>query len=444
MPATVVDRCHRFDFQRPTRRADRERRAPRRRGGVDRDPARGASPRSRARPPAASATRSARSSSWSPTAAARSRSRTCSPCSASPTRELLEETLRRGRRGRRAPRRCSRVETLRRAGPRRGRVRRRPGGARARAAGRADARRGARRALADARGRRAPGRRRPRRVAHATRGARCSSCWRARSRRCARAPTPRTQLELALVKAARPEVDGSTRALLARIERLEAGWRRAGRVSACPRPRRRERRVAGREWRGPAPDAGARAARREASAPAAAATGEPAAATAPERRAGAGAASRRRRLRGRRPARPRRRDPRAARLDCGRSGPRSSSWSARAERAARSVDRGAPPGALDGEELTLAFAPQRAFLKKKAEDPGNRAAVSEALRAAHRQALRVSLRAARGARAGGRRGAELTEEELVRALHGGVRRRGAARTSRGAAPRRRAESANGE
>jgi DNA polymerase-3 subunit gamma/tau len=33
---------------------------------------------------------------------------------------------------------------------------------------------------------------------------------------------PRTQLELALVKACRPEVDGSLRALLARIERLEA------------------------------------------------------------------------------------------------------------------------------------------------------------------------------------------------------------------------------
>ena len=39
----------------------------------------------------------------------------------------------------------------------------------------------------------------------------------------------RTQLELALVKAASPEVDPSTRALLARIERLEqalAGERR--------------------------------------------------------------------------------------------------------------------------------------------------------------------------------------------------------------------------
>ncbi len=41
---------------------------------------------------------------------------------------------------------------------------------------------------------------------------------------------PRTSLELALVKAARPEVDASTRALLARIERLEGG----GRASTQP------------------------------------------------------------------------------------------------------------------------------------------------------------------------------------------------------------------
>ena len=40
---------------------------------------------------------------------------------------------------------------------------------------------------------------------------------------------PRTRLELALVKAARPEVDASTSALLARIERLE---RERGGVSA--------------------------------------------------------------------------------------------------------------------------------------------------------------------------------------------------------------------
>ena len=47
----------------------------------------------------------------------------------------------------------------------------------------------------------------------------------------------RTRLELALVKAARPEVDGSTRALLARLERLERG---AGPLErpAPPLPRR--------------------------------------------------------------------------------------------------------------------------------------------------------------------------------------------------------------
>ncbi len=47
----------------------------------------------------------------------------------------------------------------------------------------------------------------------------------------------RTRLELALVKAARPETDGSTRALLARIERLERGARaplRAGPLAERP------------------------------------------------------------------------------------------------------------------------------------------------------------------------------------------------------------------
>jgi DNA polymerase-3 subunit gamma/tau len=49
---------------------------------------------------------------------------------------------------------------------------------------------------------------------------------------------PRTQLELALVKAARPDVDGSLSALLARLERLErgAGALTAGAPSAVPPP----------------------------------------------------------------------------------------------------------------------------------------------------------------------------------------------------------------
>ncbi len=42
---------------------------------------------------------------------------------------------------------------------------------------------------------------------------------------------PRTQLELALVKAARPETDGSLGALLARLERLEG---RSGEIGGGP------------------------------------------------------------------------------------------------------------------------------------------------------------------------------------------------------------------
>ncbi|HYM45955.1 MAG TPA: DNA polymerase III subunit gamma/tau [Solirubrobacteraceae bacterium] len=48
---------------------------------------------------------------------------------------------------------------------------------------------------------------------------------------------PRTSLELALVKAARPEVDSSTKALLARIERLEGGGRASATLApAAPAP----------------------------------------------------------------------------------------------------------------------------------------------------------------------------------------------------------------
>ena len=58
VPATIVDRCHRFDFQRPVARADRRRaRAGGGRGG-DRDPRRRRWACSPAPPPAASATRS--------------------------------------------------------------------------------------------------------------------------------------------------------------------------------------------------------------------------------------------------------------------------------------------------------------------------------------------------------------------------------------------------
>ena len=82
---TIVDRCQRFDFGRPSpdeiadvlrRAADAEAIA------IDDDARRRRSP---APPTAASATRSGRSISSSPTAATRSRPTTCSRCSASPT-----------------------------------------------------------------------------------------------------------------------------------------------------------------------------------------------------------------------------------------------------------------------------------------------------------------------------------------------------------------------
>ena len=71
VPATIVDRCHRFDFQRPSL----EQIAGVLRRVADRGGDRAARPRGRddrpRRPPAASATRSARSSSSSPTAASK-------------------------------------------------------------------------------------------------------------------------------------------------------------------------------------------------------------------------------------------------------------------------------------------------------------------------------------------------------------------------------------
>ena len=84
----------------------------------------------------------------------------------------------------------------------------------------------------------------------------------------------RTQLELALVKAARPELDPSVRALLARLERLEArrarrpppravrrpGPDRAGRRRAAP-PRSRRQPPAAADDAPSAPDAGAPARR---------------------------------------------------------------------------------------------------------------------------------------------------------------------------------------
>ncbi len=204
---------------------------------------------------------------------------------------------------------------------------------------------------------------------------------------------PRTRLELALVKASRPEVDSSLRALLARIERLEGD----GPVTAVAA--QREVPVP------PAPGSGGPPA---AAGPAAATEDTPAAASAsgPRDRSEqpqAGAAQ-------------------AAPSTAVAGGPAAAARAAEAPAAATAdrvvaepvvAEAGAPPpGGLDslsplwpavvdmvrgenallgaliaearpvqlqGQELTLAFG--STFLKKKAEDPANRMTVTEALRA---------------------------------------------------------------
>jgi len=166
---------------------------------------------------------------------------------------------------------------------------------------------------------------------------------------------PRTRLELALVKAARPELDASTKALLARIERLEGGGR-----AAAPPPAER-----------PAPDLGAsvqRALAAEAHSSNAAGpepadaepalTPPPAPTPAPAPVVGA-----------------------PADLDS-----IIELWPAVVELVGAghalcgAVITGAVPVEVSGEDLTVGFPTTAAFLKRQAEDPDNRAMVTEALR----------------------------------------------------------------
>jgi DNA polymerase III subunit gamma/tau len=224
----------------------------------------------------------------------------------------------------------------------------------------------------------------------------------------------RTRLELALVKASRPETDTSLRALLARIERLEhspagtvsavAAQREvpipaaparqestpvpsAGEAADTPAPAPREEPEAQ-----PAPSASAQTPPPPAgSAPSAAATAPPdASADGPASPAESGAS----------PVPPAAGEPATA------AGARvaesrvaveeppgaiatgldslSATWPAvvdvvRAENALLgALIAEARPVEVQGEELTLAFA--STFLKKKAEDPANRMTVAEALR----------------------------------------------------------------
>jgi len=78
------------------------------------------------------------------------------------------------------------------------------------------------------------------------------------------------------------------------------------------------------------------------------------------------------------------------------------------------VIKDARPVALDGFDLTLAFSSTAQFLRKKAEDPANRAIVGAALRSLAPGSWRLSyeLRDVPGEAGEGRE--ELTEDELVR------------------------------
>jgi DNA polymerase-3 subunit gamma/tau len=178
----------------------------------------------------------------------------------------------------------------------------------------------------------------------------------------------RTRLELALVKAARPETDGSTRALLARIERLE-------RTAPAAMDGARQDDAAAPAAPAAIATAPMRPSEPEGEQPAAAAVPEPT------------------------------REPEPAPEPVPDPVPRDiesiyALWPAvvdlvRSEHALLGAVIGeARPVAVDGEELTLAYPFTAEFYKKKAEDPANRAAVGEALGAlaGGRWKLRYELR----------------------------------------------------
>jgi len=168
---------------------------------------------------------------------------------------------------------------------------------------------------------------------------------------------PRTRLELALVKAARPEVDGSTRALLARIERLEGGGRAPALPVAPP----------------PAPDPHASDPPAQATptveAPARPITGakvRPVAET---------------------PARPITGAPASVQAAVGEGGLESmiELWPAVVELVGAAhalcgaVIVDARPVSVSDSDLVVGFPTTAAFLKRQAEDPANRAIVTDAL-----------------------------------------------------------------
>jgi DNA polymerase-3 subunit gamma/tau len=261
---------------------------------------------------------------------------------------------------------------------------------------------------------------------------------------------PRTRLELALVKAAKPEVDSSMRALLARIERLE---RERGPIAVAPE--QTPPAVGGRDAASDPPSA--TMIQRDTPAGAGAGADAPhAGAEPPAGSSGAVAtalateapdvelAPARTRITKAAPAVPAAIDPLSAADAPLPASPPPAAAGARQVSAAE-VDRNlesllllwpavvdivragnallgalieeARPVAVAGEELTVAFAATAPFLKRKAEDPANRAVVTTALRdiTGGRWRLSYELRGELDAAAPGRQGS-YTEQEWVKRL----------------------------
>jgi DNA polymerase-3 subunit gamma/tau len=231
----------------------------------------------------------------------------------------------------------------------------------------------------------------------------------------------RTRLELALVKAARPEVDPSLRALLTRIERLEQ------RLPAAPRPAPPPPPPPGsaspESSPGPAPAAAVSAVPEKAPASHQPPVGTPPTAEDPGGRGAQELAAEEPATEG--PAtdgpatEPATEGPAADAPDAGELGAAApgaaagpgageagtdgltavvSLWPAvvdlvRGENALLgALIEHAHPECVSGEDLTLAFASTAQFLKKKAEDPANRLIVGEALRSITGTRWRLSYR----------------------------------------------------
>ena len=191
----------------------------------------------------------------------------------------------------------------------------------------------------------------------------------------------RTQLELALVKAADPARDASQKALLARLERLERGG------AAAPSPAARSARTQPADRRRPRCSPSRRPS--PPSPPIETPTDGPAIVAAVEVETPAPPEARARR-RGRRRARRRRR--RTLR----------ELWPAVLEQLEGSLKAmlgETVPLGVEDDRLTVAFSESAMLMFRHADKPANREAVAAAVRAVTGRALRRPLRAALGRRA---------------------------------------------